>query len=108
MGRNLFAAYRPPPPVREEVEIEPPKFDPTRFAYLTAIVAENDRPEAWMIARTSGKKHVLRVGDTFEVGELRGKVLQINHRDAEIEIDGQRWLFPIGDNLRDAVKLSDG
>lgn len=108
VGRNLFASYRPPPPRQEAPKLEPPRFDPSKYAYLTAIVGVDNEPEAWLIIRTTGKRLKLREGGTFEVGEYRGKVLRINRRDAEVEIDGEKWLFPIGDNLREMVKLSEG
>jgi len=111
--RNLFAAYRPPAPPPKAPESPPqppapPPFDPSRYAYLTAIVSQDGLPEAWLIARTDGKRYRLREGDPFEVGPLKGKVLRINRRDAEVEIDGQRWRIPIGENLREMVKISDG
>ncbi|HUT92332.1 MAG TPA: flagellin hook IN motif-containing protein [Thermoguttaceae bacterium] len=105
--RNVFAAYKPPAPVREErPEPEPPKFDPCKFAYLTGIVKGlSDEPEVWLIARTTGTKYTLREGETFEVGDVSAKVIHINRRDAEIEFDGKRWLVPMGDNLREAKPL---
>ncbi len=109
-GRNLFAAYEPPRPELPKTggPPEPPKFDPTKYAYLTGIVnGVDNEPEVWLLARTSGKTQKLHKGDTFEVGELKGKILHINRRDAEVEIDGQRWLFPIGDNLHEVRKLSE-
>ncbi|OHB81059.1 MAG: hypothetical protein A2V98_23295 [Planctomycetes bacterium RBG_16_64_12] len=111
-NRNLFAPHKPAPPPAEKPPAEPgpPKFDPGKYAYLTAIVGVNGRPEVWVISRTSGEKLKLHEGDSFSVGELRGKVIQINRRDAEIEFDGDRgrWLVSMGDNLSDAVKLPDG
>jgi len=108
--RNLFAPYKPPPPPVAEAppEPEPPKFDPGKHAYLTAIVGVNGRPEVWVVARTTGEKFTLHEGDSFKVGDLQAKVIQINSRNAEIEFDGQRWLVSMGDNLHDAVKLPDG
>lgn len=108
--RNFFAPYKPPPPPVAEAppKPEPPKFDPGKHAYLTAIVGVNGRPEVWVVARTTGEKFTLHEGDSFEVGEFEAKVIQINRRNAEIEFDGQRWLVSMGDNLHDAVKLPDG
>jgi hypothetical protein len=100
-GRNIFAPYRrpdPPPP-------DPPKFDPAKYVYLSAIVQVGDQPEAWIINRTSGDRITLRQGDDFSAGDYQGKIERIGLREVEIEVDGQRWLLPLGDNLRNAVKL---
>lgn len=111
--RNVFAAYKPPAPVREERpeperRPEPPRFDPCKFAYLTGIVqGAGDQPEVWLIARTTGTKYALREGETFQVGDVSAKVIHINRRNAEIEFDGKRWLVPMGDNLREARPLFD-
>ena len=106
--RNLFAKYKPPsaPPGEGPRPPEPPRFDPCKHAYLTAIVRGiNDEPEAWMIARTTGQKLALCEGDTFELGDVRAKVIHINRRDTEIEVDGKRWLMFMGDSLREAKPL---
>ena len=107
--RNVFAAYQPPAPVREERPEPPePRFDPCKFAYLTGIVqGAGDQPEVWLIARTTGTKYALREGETFEVGDVSARVIHINRRNAEIEFDGKRWLVPMGDNLREARPLFD-
>jgi len=109
--RNVFAAYKPPAPVREErpePERPEPRFDPCEFAYLTGIVqGVGDQPEVWLIARTTGAKYALREGETFEVGDVSARVIHINRRNAEIEFDGKRWLVPMGDNLREAKPLFD-
>ena len=111
--RDVFAPYvapRPPAPTRpreQPREPGPPPFDPSKHAYLTAIVRVDDQPQAWLLARTTGEKFRLCEGDAFQVGPLRGTVVRIGRRDAEIEIDGQRWLLPIGDNLRQTVRLPD-
>jgi hypothetical protein len=105
--RNLFAAYQPPArPPAEPARVasppppSPPRFDPARHAYLTAIVSVDDRPQAWILARTSGEKFELFEGDAFRIGDTRGKVLRIGQREAEVEFDGQRYIVPLGENLR--------
>jgi hypothetical protein len=103
--RNLFAAYQPPPPPQsEEKPSPPPPIDPSKYAFLTAIVQSGGTPEAWLLERITGKRWQLHQGDTFEVGDLKGKVLRIERHEVEIEVDGQRSTFPLGDSLRDSVK----
>ncbi len=103
--RNLFAAYQPPPPSRPTAEAPrpappPPRFDPARHAYLTAIVAVDDRRQAWIHARTSDERFELLEGDTFEIGGSQGKLLRIGQREAEVEFDGRRYVLSLGDHLR--------
>ncbi|MBN2291990.1 MAG: hypothetical protein JXM70_06160 [Pirellulales bacterium] len=108
VARNLFAAYQPPIPPSPPPPPPPPKakFDALKFAYLTGVTLTGDRPKIWIIARTTGDRHELNEGDTFEIGETKCKVLRIGKRDAEIEIDGKRCLVSLGQNLRDAEDLS--
>lgn len=106
-GRNIFAPYRrPDPPRSDPPPADPPKFDAARFVYLTAVVTVGEQPQAWIVNRISGDCLKLREGEEFRAGDYRGKVQRIGRRDAEIEVDGQRWLLPLGDNLRNAVKLT--
>ncbi len=107
-GRNLFAAYRPPPrqpsrpPSAPSSRPAPPRFDHAQHAYLTAVVSVNDRPQAWIVARTENKRFQLAENDEFRVGDAQCKVLRIGEREVEIEIDGQRRLLHIGESLRDS------
>lgn len=103
-GRNIFAPYRKPDPPAAPPP-DPPKFDPARYVYLSAVVMVANEPEAWVINRTSGDRIKLRAGDEIRAGDYRGVVQRIGLREVEIEFDGNRWLLPLGDNLRDAVKL---
>ena len=110
VGRNVFAAYKPPPPPPppEQPKEEEEEFNPSKYAYLTAIVTGIDgKPEIWLLERTTGKKHELRLGDEFAISEIRCKVARIGLREAEIDIRGDIWLFPIGDNFWDMIKISD-
>ncbi|MEM1226980.1 MAG: cadherin repeat domain-containing protein [Planctomycetota bacterium] len=83
-----------PPPVA------PPRFDDASQTYLTGLL-DGREPVAWMKVRTKGETLKLRIGDSFEIGTVKGKVVGINSRTAELEIEGQRYQF------RQAEKLSD-
>jgi hypothetical protein len=107
-GRNPFAPYEPPPPpprpvVRRPPPPGPPPFDPSKFAVLTAVVAQGGEPEAWIHVRTSGKLLKLREGDAVEIGPFRGTVARIEARRVEIEADGDRRVLDIGQNLGGAA-----
>ncbi len=108
--RDLFAAYRPPSPPPAEMPPSPPpaprpRFDPVKFAYLTAVTSVGDRPEVWILARTTGDRYELREGDLFEIGPSRCQVMRIREREVEIEVDGARRLVSLGQNLREGQAL---
>lgn len=102
-ARNLFASYKPQPPQRAETP--PPPFDAGKYAYLTAIVDVAGKPEAWLLVRTSGEKLKLHEGETFRVGDMQGKIVRIGLREVEVEVAGQRWRYPLGDSLREMIKV---
>ncbi len=108
--RNLFAPYVPPPPQERRPSVvssppppsppPPPPFDASRFAFLTGIVGPPDRLEAWVLSRTEGRLYVLREGDEFQIGLLRGRIRKLELRSAEIEAEGRHWRVNLGESLR--------
>lgn len=92
----------PPPPL--EPEKPKPEFDDSKQTVLTGLVQGRDDWMAWMNIRTRGETLKLRVGDGFEIGSLKGTVIEVTQRFAVLEIDGRRFtLLPSG-NLADAAK----
>lgn len=87
-----------PPP--EKPAAAPPEFDDSTQTYLTALL-DGKEPMAWMNVRTRGTTLKLRIGDEFEIGTVRGKVVGMTSRAVELEIEGQRF------ELRQSQKLSD-
>jgi hypothetical protein len=104
VGRNLFSPYRP----KSEVAASPTKFDPSKQAYLTAILAVGGRPQAWFVARTTDQVFKLSEGEEFTVGHVRPKVVRIDSRTVELEIDGARYQVGLGTSLGDRQPLSGG
>jgi len=104
--RNLFAPPKPPKPVivKKPPEPEPPpepEFDPSKHAVFTASVEVGGQaPEAWVKSRTTDKNLCLHVGDSFEIGPLKGIVTRIGLREVEIEVSGKRHVVPLGESLR--------
>ncbi len=76
-----------------EPEPEPPKFDPASQTYVSAVLGGRGGPEVWIRSRIDGKILKLRVGDEFEVGSVRAKVVDINLRENFIvlESDSMHW-----------------
>ena len=106
--RNLFATDAPVQVVAPPNNPPPPDtFDPSKYTFLSTIIYVNEQPEAWLLVRTTGKEFRLSVGDTFEVGSIKGKVVEIHDRDAEIELNGKRHLVSLGMSLDDSVELAN-
>jgi hypothetical protein len=98
-ARNMLAPYQPPPPARKAEEKGPP-FDPSKYAFITAIVQVNGRPQVWVKARTTDEKFQLEQGEKLQIGPFQATIARINARDVEIEIDGKRHTVPLGGNVR--------
>lgn len=106
-GRNLFAVYQPPPPPRpprppeplRQAPPPPPALDPSRFAYVNAIVEVNGKREVWLYSRTEGKTLRLNENDPFAVGAVKGRVVRIGVRDVEVEVNGEPRKLSLGDSL---------
>lgn len=115
VGRNLFAPYRPAPPQvvrteerpREDPPPRPPSFDPSKYAFVNAIVEVDGKPQVWLKARTTGEKFELGEGDPFELGTIQGTIARIGRHDVEIEIDGKRRLVAVGDSLHEGIELPE-
>jgi hypothetical protein len=89
---------RPPDP--------PEPFDASRFTNLSAVITVNGVSQAWFSVRTSGKILVVKVGDTLESGDMKGKVVAIGREDVELQLnDGKRWLVTRGNSMRDGYPL---
>ena len=116
-GRAIFSRYSPPPPARQPdpppsrpVEPARPLFDHGKFTEVTGITEIDGRPQVWIRSRTLGKEFRLFEGDSFEVGPVRAKILDIQVRQRTItsEVDGKQYLIALGENLREAKELDAG
>lgn len=91
--RNLFAPYRPPVvaqrPQRRETPKPPEPVDPSKFAYVTAIVQVDGQPQVWVKSRTKDENYQLREGQRLEIGSFKGVISRIADRHVEIAVDGK-------------------
>ncbi|GAA5510784.1 hypothetical protein [Novipirellula caenicola] len=94
----------PPPP---EPPAAKPMFDDSTQTVLTALVQGRDDWTAWMNVRTKGKTLKLRVNDEFEIGTLKGKVVEVTPKYVLLEIDGRRFELKPAGVLADAAKNSE-
>jgi hypothetical protein len=101
----------PPPPVAVKVPEKPKKLEfdiVARTTFLSSVMAVDGQPRIWLIERTTGRKIELRVGDKFQVGNVRGTVTSIGLKDAHVEIDGKRFPVLLGESLSQGYELSQG
>jgi hypothetical protein len=105
VGRNLFSPYAPK---RETAASSPNRFDPSKHAYLTAILAVDGRPQAWFVARTTDQVFKLSEGEEFTVGAVRPRVVRIGGRSVELEIDGARYQVGLGASLGERQPAAGG
>lgn len=100
----VVARRDPPPPRSDPPKPPPPKppaFDHAKFAYVTAILQIDGRPQVWIDARTIGKQFKLNEGESFVVGETKGVVKRIGRHAVEIELDGKSHIVTAGAGLKD-------
>lgn len=111
VARNLFAPYRPPvvaqpPPPRERPK-PPDPIDPSRFAYVTAIVQVDGQPQVWVKARTKDENLRLREGQRVEIGSFKGVIFRIADRHVEIAVDGKSDGKPLVVALGEPLRKSE-
>jgi hypothetical protein len=102
--KTLLVKVEDPPPPREPDPL-PPKFDHATQTYLTALVQGRDDWTAWMNVRTRGETLKLRVGDSFEIGSMKGSVKSVSARVVLLEIDGKQYELRPSGKLSEAVAL---
>lgn len=95
-----------PPPQPKPPE-PTPDFDDASQTLLTGLVQGGGEWTAWMNVRTRGTTLKLRVGDQFEIGSVKGTVVEVTAREAILEIDGQKIKLRQGGSLAAAVQQSD-
>jgi hypothetical protein len=116
--RDPFAAYRPPPPppppqVRREPPStpppppQPPRFDESKYSFLTAVLQVDDQTEAWIHVRPTGQVLRVRRGDRLQVGSFQAVVAGIGREHIELQAEGERLALRIGRALSNAELLPE-
>ncbi|TWU41899.1 cadherin repeat domain-containing protein [Novipirellula artificiosorum] len=91
----------PPPEPEPEPEYQ---FDDATQTVLTGLVRGREDWRAWMNVRTRGKTLKLRVGDEFEIGKVKGKVIDVNAKYVVLESEGRRFELKQGEVLAEAAE----
>jgi hypothetical protein len=108
--RAIFSRYTPPPPepppeTPKAPEPSRPLFDHGKYTFVTGITEVDGRPQVWLETRTSGKKFRLFEGESFEVGPVQAKIIEIQRRTVKSEVDGKQYTIALGENLREAREV---
>ena len=94
----------PPPPSKPEPAKL--KFDDAKQTVLTGLVQGRGEWTAWLNVRTRDKTLKLRVGDSFEIGSVKGRVVEVSARSAVLEAEGQRFELKLFGNLSEGAKTA--
>lgn len=100
----VFNVVDPPPP--PAAEPAPPKFDESTQTYLTGLTQSRGRWMAMLHVRTRGETLKLVEGDPFEIGQLKGSVVEVTQKYAVLEADGERFVLSFDTSLADAKSNS--
>jgi hypothetical protein len=87
---------------------EPPRklaFDDAKFTVLSAVIDISGTGQVWLSIRPKGQTLKLAVGDTFEVGSVKGTVISIGAGDFTFESNGKEHKLTKGGNLEQAVSV---
>lgn len=99
----VFNVVDPPPPPAEEPEA--PKFNEATQTFLTGLTQSKGRWMAMLHVRTRKDDATLKLveGDTFEIGALKGTVVEVTQKYAVLESDGERFVLSLDNtSLADA------
>lgn len=105
---NVEAPKPPDPPPMKPVE-GPKKlaFDQAKYTVLVAVLVVDEQPEVWLLIRPTGQTLKLREGDPFEVGSVKGLVVDIGPDDFVFEVEGRRKQLGAGEILEQAKPVSE-
>lgn len=81
--------------------------DATDHTYLTAVVVgKSGQLEAWFTSRTTDEILTRHRGETIDIGQFHGTIIEIEGSDVLVESeDDERWLLTVGENLAQASSL---
>lgn len=74
------------------------------FTYLTAVT-DGQRRLAWLLHRPSGRRMKLEEGDSFQAGQLHGKIGKIGSRDAQLVLGDRTLVVAVGQNVNEGRPL---
>lgn len=107
----------PPPPLPRDDRPPPPKeepklaFDHAKHTVLTAVLDVGGEGEVWLFVRPTATLHKLHLGESFEIGSMKGKVEEIGPNEfvylsSAKETKGKYLRVSRGEFLEQAVLVS--
>jgi hypothetical protein len=72
---------------------------------LTGCTSTGNELEAWIYNRLTNENKVYRVGDSLDIGGVKGKLLNIAPTGIVLEMDSKECSLKLGKNLRDLKEL---
>lgn len=66
-----------------------PVFDYAAYTQLNAIIIKSGEPTAWLWVRPTDERLKLKVGEKFKIGELEGRMTEIDFNSATFESEGK-------------------
>jgi hypothetical protein len=82
-------------------------FDFAKFTMLSGLLDVDGKGEVWLNVRPTGQIVVLREGDRFEIGSVKGTVSQIGENDFCFDFEGKRRRLARGEMLDQAKPTGD-
>lgn len=70
------------------------------YTYFVGSVGQGGSREAWLYDRSTNRRTVLRKGDTFQIADIAGTVLQITEDSLDVRSGEGVYRLDIGKNLR--------
>jgi Tfp pilus assembly protein PilN len=102
--QKIVVQVKEQPPPRPT---EPPAFDFAKFTQLTALIEVDGRSEVWLHVRPLGQIVVLREGDQFSIGSVKGTVSEIGEYDFCFDFEGKRRRLSKGELLDQAKVIGE-
>jgi hypothetical protein len=93
---------KPDPP---EVVVEK-EYDKAKQAFVTAFLSGRKGPTVWVKSMLEGKTLKLVKGDQLEIGDVKGKIIEIGATFVELETDDRHWLIGMDESVADAYQRS--
>lgn len=100
--QRLSVKVLDPPPPEPEPEA-PIGFDDASQTVLTALVQGRNEWTAWLHVRTKDETIKLKVGDSFEIGTVKGSVKSVNARSVILDVQGNDVELRPSGNLLDSA-----
>ena len=103
-----FYVKDPPPPPKVVKRPDPPKFDTSKLAFLTAIIETGGKQEIWINLRNEDRTLRLHIGDKVNIGLLDGRIVGIAPRLVTIKRnDGKTVTVSLGKNFAEQQEIAD-